>query len=90
MKQPRTENRHFAADGTQCFFFNYKHLNGQTVAIGYAIDDLKWAKELIIVKTISYKTHNPSLHKCSAKCQNATGPSCECECGGRNHGGVRR
>jgi hypothetical protein len=25
-------------------------------------------------------------HKCDARCLNATGPSCECECGGANHG----
>lgn len=31
-------------------------------------------------------THNP--HKgCNARCEGATGPSCECECGGENHGG---
>ena len=23
---------------------------------------------------------------CSARCQSATGPSCECACGGENHG----
>lgn len=23
---------------------------------------------------------------CSAKCRNATGPSCDCSCGGANHG----
>lgn len=25
--------------------------------------------------------------KCGAKCMGATGPSCECSCGGKNHGG---
>lgn len=24
---------------------------------------------------------------CTEKCMGATGPSCECECGGENHGG---
>jgi len=24
--------------------------------------------------------------KCSSKCTGAVGPSCDCECGGRNHG----
>ena len=28
----------------------------------------------------------PSLHKCDARCQNARGHSCECACGGKNHG----
>jgi hypothetical protein len=27
-----------------------------------------------------------SARKCSARCTNATGPDCECECVGRNHG----
>lgn len=25
-------------------------------------------------------------HKCDARCMNATGPNCECSCGGQNHG----
>ena len=25
-------------------------------------------------------------HKCGARCLNATGPSCECQCGGERHG----
>lgn len=24
---------------------------------------------------------------CNARCEGATGPNCECECGGENHGG---
>lgn len=38
-----------------------------------------------ITRIIQYKT-NPSLHKCDARCQNAKGRICECECGGKNHG----
>jgi hypothetical protein len=26
-------------------------------------------------------------HACGAKCLTSTGPSCECSCGGKNHGG---
>jgi len=29
---------------------------------------------------------NPSMHKCDARCLNATGFRCECACGGKNHG----
>lgn len=25
-------------------------------------------------------------HKCDGRCMSATGPSCDCSCGGRNHG----
>ena len=28
-----------------------------------------------------------SEKKCGARCLNATGPSCDCSCGGANHGG---
>jgi len=30
-------------------------------------------------------THNPEV-ACNARCMGATGPSCDCSCGGRNHG----
>lgn len=33
-------------------------------------------------------TYNPEK-ECSAKCINATGPSCSCSCNGENHGGGR-
>ena len=29
---------------------------------------------------------NASNHKCDARCLNARGFKCECECGGKNHG----
>jgi hypothetical protein len=28
----------------------------------------------------------PSFHKCDARCTDAKGHKCECECGGENHG----
>jgi hypothetical protein len=40
---------------------------------------------LPVVRVIEFKK-NPSLHKCSAKCQNATGKVCECSCRSKNHG----
>ena len=40
---------------------------------------------LPITRKIEYKS-NPSLHKCDARCLNARGRSCECSCGGKNHG----
>ena len=38
-----------------------------------------------VTRTIEFKS-NPSMHVCNAKCMNATGKSCECSCGGKNHG----
>ena len=38
-----------------------------------------------LTRKIFYKK-NPSLHKCDARCQNATGHVCECSCGGKFHG----
>jgi len=32
------------------------------------------------------RKRNPSMHKCDARCLNATGFQCECSCGGKNHG----
>lgn len=29
-------------------------------------------------------------HKCGPKCTSALGPSCDCECGGKNHGADHR
>lgn len=40
---------------------------------------------LPVERAITYKS-NPSKHKCSAKCTEAKGFLCECECGGKNHG----
>ena len=36
-------------------------------------------------RTIHYKKR-PSLHKCDARCRNGKGHTCECQCGGVNHG----
>ncbi len=37
-------------------------------------------------RVIHYKKR-PSLHKCGARCRNGKpGGTCECSCGGRNHG----
>lgn len=36
-------------------------------------------------RAVEFKS-NPSLHKCDARCQHAKGHSCECSCGGANHG----
>lgn len=40
---------------------------------------------LPVTRVIDYKA-NPSLHKCDARCTSAKGHSCECSCGGVNHG----
>jgi hypothetical protein len=40
---------------------------------------------LPMTRRIEYKS-NPSLHKCDSRCQHAKGHSCECSCGGKNHG----
>lgn len=45
---------------------------------GYRPEPFKWRKRL------------DGGHACNAKCISARGPSCECRCGGVNHGGIRR
>ena len=42
--------------------------------------------EMPITRQINYKK-NPSKHECNARCLNGKcGGTCECQCGGRNHG----
>jgi hypothetical protein len=52
-----------------------KHFTGLNVA-GFRV-----AVERAIERKAS-----PSNHKCDARCLNARGFKCECECGGKNHG----
>jgi predicted hotdog family 3-hydroxylacyl-ACP dehydratase len=41
---------------------------------------------LPVTRVIEFKS-NPSLHICSSKCMNAKpNGTCECSCGGKNHG----
>ncbi len=37
-------------------------------------------------RVVAFQNHNPSLHKCGARCRNAKGPNCECSCRGEFHG----
>jgi hypothetical protein len=46
----------------------------------------KNSEELMPVTRIVEYQKNPSLHKCDARCRSAKGHSCECSCGGKNHG----
>ena len=39
-----------------------------------------------VERKIYFKTNNPSLHKCDARCRHAKGHNCECSCGGQFHG----
>lgn len=41
---------------------------------------------LPVSRKINYK-HRPSLHECNARCMGGKcGGTCECRCGGKNHG----
>ena len=42
--------------------------------------------ELHAVRRSIYYKNRPSLHECNGRCMGATGPNCECSCGGANHG----
>ena len=86
MAKFKTEQRYFTADGVQVSMCGSKRENGRMLYFGFAADDLEHTTPLTITRGINYKIDAPSLHKCNAKCQSATGPSCECECGGKNHG----
>ncbi len=77
-----TEMRHFAANGNHVELA-YGSKDGW---FGYTKEDYNRLSPLRIERSIRYRVVNPSLHECSGKCINATGPSCECQCGGSNHG----
>ncbi len=51
--------------------------------VGYLDNSTK--RPVPTFRAIEFKV-NPSLHKCDARCQHAKGHSCECSCGGKNHG----
>lgn len=44
---------------------------------------------ILPVTRIIYYKKNPSLHKCDSRCMCAKGGTCECSCGGKNHGIMR-
>jgi hypothetical protein len=43
------------------------------------------ADRILVSRTIC-RAATPSNHKCGPRCLHAKGTSCECECGGKNHG----
>ena len=44
------------------------------------------AVDLITFTIFHWVKRSDGGHKCNARCMNATGPSCECQCQGKNHG----
>lgn len=59
---------------------NIKSFNGC-----YGLYQAIGGKLQICDRVIQY-SKTPSNHKCDARCRNAKGNQCECECGGANHG----
>ena len=59
-----------------------RFIKGSGYMWGYRSDGTKTP----VSRAVAFKNHNPSLHKCGAKCRNAQGPNCECSCGGEFHG----
>jgi hypothetical protein len=52
---------------------------------GVDLNTARRSDKVQATRAIEYKS-NPSKHKCDARCTNARGFRCECECGGKNHG----
>lgn len=46
-------------------------------------------RRVTATRAIAYRTR-PSMHECDVRCQSAKGRTmtCECACGGRNHGKI--
>ena len=59
-----------------------RFITGSGYVYGFRADGTKAA----VTRVVAFKTNNPSLHKCGAKCRNAHGPNCECSCKGEFHG----
>ena len=65
-----TAVQHDGSPYTSAIHFNGLNTNGRRVAVERMIE----------------RKANASNHKCDARCLNARGFKCECECGGKNHG----
>lgn len=67
-----------------------RHKNGSVLIACPRCDDTTRGTRagLVILKPL--KAHLNTEKACNARCMNATGPSCECACGGVNHGGSHR
>jgi hypothetical protein len=91
--------KNFAIDGTELFHpygmdrkeftarfpgISGKRMDSFSLWVGYPLNGQD-ADVLPIVRRIEYKSR-PSLHQCDARCRYAKGHSCECSCGGKNHG----
>lgn len=58
--------------------------DGFTTLVGYPIQGAGVA--VPVTRKIEYKSA-PSLHECNSKCMNGRhNGTCECRCGGKNHG----
>jgi hypothetical protein len=72
-----------ATDGQLSEFQHYEHGRGVTVALrclcGGCLDHMGHVHRDRLVRT-EYAC------PCDARCTNAPGPKCECQCGGANHG----
>ena len=56
--------------------------DGYSMMVGHTTDN----RLLPVERAITYKS-NPSRHECNSKCMSGkVNGSCECRCGGKNHG----
>ena len=58
----------------------YSHINGSLVLDCRKCGQPKYAK-------LVQGKYNPKI-ACNARCMSSTGTTCECSCGGKNHGGA--
>jgi hypothetical protein len=58
----------------------------QPIGVKPVWDGARWVYDYRpVTRKIEFKSY-PSMHVCDARCMNARGRSCECSCGGKNHG----
>lgn len=79
----RLRNEEFAKRFPDVKGFRY---DGYYMQIGYADGATMDHMALPVTRKIEFKS-NPSRHECNSKCLNGKhNGSCECQCGGKNHG----
>lgn len=81
--EPAAEAEPAPIAGTLIRYFGL--CNGATVQLGQFGICPNCATRHKTLRSIRYSTQ-ASRHICDARCMAATGPNCECSCGGKNHG----
>jgi hypothetical protein len=82
---PRQEVHHHHGVEIRLFSRCGKRLKNPRIVQGIPLGDALDGKTYRIERQVAYNPDG-SKHKCNSSCQHAKGETCECSCGGANHG----